>query len=514
MGGGFWRGSLSIRDKRSEPQWRHSPLDASNERSSPERTYFLDDDHPRDECGIFGIYDRDSDVARATFFGLHALQHRGQESAGIAASDGQNIRVHADLGLVTQVFREEDLQGLTGHMAIGHNRYSTKGAPRRYNAQPYIINGPDIEFAFGHNGNVINAGELRREMAEWGVKFRTSSDSEVIANLYANAPGRTWEERSAYCMRRLKGAYSLVMMTAGEVIGVRDPLGIRPLCIGNINNGYVLASESCALDNLGATFERELEPGETVVIDETGVRSSIWSGTKENGHSMCVFEHIYISRPDSILAGRLAHVARQDMGRELAKLHPVDADLVIGVPDSGISHATGYSEESGIPYGEGLVKNRYVNRTFIEPDQSLRDLGVRLKFNPLRDVIDGKRVIVVDDSIVRGTTTPRIVSMLRKAGATEVHVRISAPPIIATCHFGVDMSTLDQLIAANKSVDEICEFIDADSLGFLDVEHLMMAVGVNDNSYCRGCFTGRYPIPVQLEMSKMELDEPASVEAD
>jgi len=473
------------------------------------------DDKPQDECGIFGIYDRDSDVARATFFGLHALQHRGQESAGIAASNGRRIKVHADTGLVTQVFREEDLKNLTGHIAIGHNRYSTKGATRSYNAQPYLINGPGIEFAFGHNGNVINAGALRRELSEWGVTFRTSSDSEVIAHLFANAPGQTWGERSAYCMRRLKGAYSLVIMTANELIGIRDPLGIRPLCIGRTNDGYVLASESCALDNLGATFERELEPGETVVITEDGVQSDIWSGASKNKtHSMCVFEHIYIARPDSILAGKLAHRARQAMGRELAKMHPATGDLVIGVPDSGISHAVGYSEESGIPYGEGLVKNRYVQRTFIQPDQAMRDLGVQLKFNPMRDVIEGKRIVVVDDSIVRGTTTPRIVEMLRRAGATEVHVRISAPPITSTCHFGVDMSSLDQLVAANNSVDEIRELIDADSLGFLDVDHLMRAVGVKDESYCRGCFTGEYPIPVQLEMSKMELEEPIGVEGD
>lgn len=475
------------------------------------KSRWLADDSPRDACGIFGIYHRDVDVARATFFGLYALQHRGQESAGIATADGRRISVTADMGLVTQVFREEDLERLGGHIAIGHTRYSTMGAPKRLNAQPLLVKGPHIELAMGHNGNVINAKELREELSRWGAQFHTTSDSEVIAQLYANAPGTTWEERSAYCMRRLRGAYSLVIMTATELIGVRDPLGVRPLCLGKLDDGWVIASETCALDHIGATLEREIEPGETVVADGNGIRSAVWSGTGET-HSMCVFEHIYFARPDSTLAGRLAYKSRQAMGRELARVHPVDADIVIGIPDSATAHAIGYSMESGIPYSEGLVKNRYVGRTFIQPDQSIRDLGVQLKFNPLREMIAGKRVVVVDDSIVRGTTTPRIVELLRRAGVAEIHVRISAPPIIAPCHFGIDMGTLDQLIGANHSVEEIRQIIGADSLGFLDVDQLMKAVGVKDNSYCRGCFTARYPIPVQLEMDKMQLEEPVAVD--
>lgn len=478
------------------------------------------EDSPREACGVFGIYDPESDAARAAFFGIYAQQHRGQESAGIATADGTRIRLHAEMGLVTQVFREEDLFELPGFIAIGHNRYSTMGAPRRANAQPLIVRGPGVELAMGHNGNVINARELREEMIQWGVEFATTSDSEVIAHLYANAPGATWAERSAYCMRRLRGAYSLTMLTPTELIGIRDPLGNRPLALGRLSStrgsgkgtGWVLASETCALDHIGAEFERELLPGETVVIDENGVHSSVWSGAGPT-HSMCVFEHIYFSRPDSLLAGKLAHTARQAMGRALAKMHPVDADIVIGVPDSATAHAVGYSQESGIPYGEGFVKNRYVGRTFIQPDQTLRDLGVQLKFNPLREVIEGQRVIVVDDSIVRGTTTPRIIEMLRRAGAKEIHVRISAPPIIAPCHFGIDMGTIEQLIAAKMSVEEIRDYIGADSLGFLDVPHLMSAIGVSDDAYCRGCFTGRYPIPVQLEMDKMQLEEPVPVEA-
>jgi amidophosphoribosyltransferase len=349
---------------------------------------------------------------------------------------------------------------------------------------------------------------------EWGVDFKTSSDSEVVAELYARAPADTWEARSAYCMRRLRGAFALVAATKDEIVGVRDPLGIRPLCLGKLPDGWVMASESCALYNIGAEFVREIEPGETVVIDKDGPRSYLWSGRETGPHSMCVFEQIYIARPDSILAGQLAHSARVRMGKELARMHPADADICIGVPDSGTAHAAGYAEESGIPYSEGLIKNRYVNRTFIQPDQALRDVGVQLKFSPLIDMIAGKRVVAVDDSIVRGTTTPRIVELLRKAGATEVHVRISSPPIVSPCHFGIDMSTLDQLIAANNTVEEIRQKIDADSLGFLDVDRLMKAVGIVDDSYCKGCFTGRYPIPVQLEMSKLELEEPAGVKAD
>jgi amidophosphoribosyltransferase len=473
----------------------------------PQQAVFTDTERPREACGIFGIYAPGEDVSRITFFGLFALQHRGQESAGIASTaPGRPISLHTAMGLVNQAFRETDLEDLKGDIAIGHTRYSTMGAPKRANAQPIAASGPNVDLALGHNGNVINASDLRNELSGWGLTFGGSSDSEVIAQLYANAPAKNWADRSAYCMRRLRGAYSLVLLTNTELVGVRDPLGIRPLCLGKLPSGYVLASESCALDHIGAEFVREIEPGETVVIDAGGLHSYMWPGARSQ-HAMCIFEHIYFSRPDSILDGQRAYAARLAMGAELAKLNGVEADLVIGVPDSATAAAVGYSRQSGIPYGEGLVKNRYVGRTFIQPDQRLRDLGVQLKFNPVPEAIAGKRLVVVDDSIVRGTTTPRVIKLLRHAGAREIHMRICAPPIISTCHFGVDMGRKSELIAAQKSVEEIRTFIDADTLGFLDMPGLLRAVGVGDNRFCRGCFTGVYPIPVQLEMDKMQLEK-------
>jgi amidophosphoribosyltransferase len=474
------------------------------------RDGFPADDAPHEECGIIGIYVPGERVANSTFFGLFALQHRGQESAGIASADGFGIHRRADMGLVTQVFRDSDLAALPGHIAIGHTRYSTTGSSKKVNAQPLVVRGPRGELALGHNGNVINARELREELsATWGSTFAGSTDSEVIAELYANAPGNTWEERSHYCMRKLRGAYSLVMLTKDELIGVRDPLGVRPLCIGKMNGGWVIASESCALDHIGAQFIREVQPGETVVIDSSGMRSYVWPGARQ-AHAMCIFEHIYFARPDSFLGGKLAYKTRAEMGAALARMHPVQADIVIGVPDSALAAAVGYSQASGIQYADGLVKNRYVGRTFIQPDQRMRELGVKLKFNALPEMLSGKRVIVVDDSIVRGTTTPRVLKLIRDAGATEVHMRVCAPPIIAPCHFGVDMGTLSQLIAARMGVEEIRRYIGADSLGFLDVPGLIKAVGESDGAYCRGCFTGAYPIPVQLEMDKLELERHAA----
>lgn len=474
------------------------------------RSDWLDDDRPREACGVIGVYAPGEDVANVTYFGLFALQHRGQESAGIATADGRDMVLHTAMGLVAQAFREEDLERLKGHIAIGHTRYSTTGAPKRSNAQPIIAHGENgLTIAMGHNGNVINAAPLRTELEEWGSTFTGTSDTEVIAEMYAKAPGTTWEERSAYAMRRLKGAYSLVIMTKDQLVGVRDPLGIRPLCIGKFGDGYILASESCAIDHVGGEFIREIEPGETVVIDENGLESFMWSGTKA-GHAMCIFEHIYFARPDSILNGNLNQTTRAEMGAQLAREQPADADLVIGVPDSAIPHAVGYANEIGIPYGEGLVRNRYVGRTFIQPSQRMRDIGVGIKFNALPDVIRGKRLVVVEDSIVRGTTKSRVVKLLRKAGAAEIHVRIASPPIISTCHFGVDMATIDELIAARKTVDEIRDVIGADSLGYLSLDGLRNAVQAKAGTFCNGCFTGKYPIPVQLEMNKMEFEEVAA----
>ena len=471
-----------------------------------------DSDKPREACGVIGVYLPDEDAARNAFFGLFALQHRGQESAGISSSDGFRLHTRTSMGLVNQVFREEDLSELPGSMAIGHTRYSTMGSSEQCNAQPLLADGPAGKLALGHNGNLINAPQLRRELSEyWDVEFQGSTDSEVIAHMFAKAPGATWEERSAYCMRRMEGAYSLVMLTQDELVGVRDPLGVRPLCIGRLNGGWVLASESCALDNIGAELERELLAGETVIINAGGVRSYRRPGSSDS-HSMCIFEHIYFSRPDSILDGKLTYMTRTRMGAELYNLHPVEADLVIGVPDSSTPHAIGFAEAAGIPYGEGIIRNRYVGRTFIEPDQRMRNVGVQTKFNAMKAIIDGKRVVVVDDSIVRSTTTTRVIAMLRAAGASEIHVRVAAPPIVSTCPFGVDMATLGELIAANMTVDEICLYIGADTLGYLDVPGLMRAVDTSSENYCKGCFTGEYPIPVQLEMDKMQLSPAEPVE--
>jgi amidophosphoribosyltransferase len=463
-------------------------------------------DHPREECGVVGVYLPGEGASRLAFFGLFALQHRGQESAGIAASDGKNINVHAEMGLVTQAFREQDFYALSGELAIGHTRYSTTGSSRLCNAQPILVQGHHGRLALAHNGNIINTLQIKRQLQDqWNCTFSTTTDSEIIAYLLANAPGQTWEERVFYCMRTLDGAFSIVALTLDTIIAARDPLGIRPLCLGKLNGGWVVASESCALDHLGATFLREVEAGEVVVIDKKGLRSGLWSGNKGR-RALCVFELIYFARPDSVLDGKLIYSVRQEMGAQLAREHPVDADLVIGVPDSSTAAAVGYARESGIPYSDGLVKNRYVGRTFIEPEQRLRDLGVRQKFNPLTEVIQGQRLVVVDDSIVRGTTTPHVISLLRKAGAAEVHLRVCAPPIKHPCHMGVDMATRQELIAANNSVEDICQIAGADSLGYLSVKGLMQVVGGAHGGFCDACFTGNYPVPVQLELTKLALE--------
>ena len=460
-------------------------------------------EHPREACGIFGVYAPGEDVGRLTYFGLLALQHRGQESAGIAISDGQGIRLLTGMGLVAHAFRQEDLAGFQGLRAIGHTRYSTTGSSRSANAQPLLVEGPQGPLALAHNGNIINAAELRQELEEQGSSFRTSTDSEAIAHLIQAAPDGTWPEKVRSAMRRLRGAYSLVLMTKDGIMGVRDPLGVRPLCLGKLNGGWVLASESCALDHIGAQFLREVEPGEIVLVQDGEVTSF---REPSQCHALCIFEFIYFARPDSLIQGRLLHLARQGMGVHLAQEHPVAADLVMGVPDSATAAGIGYARESGIPFTEGLLKNRYIGRTFIEPDQRLRELGVQLKFNPLPEVLRGKRLVVVDDSIVRGTTTPRVVAMLRRAGVKEIHLRICAPPIRHPCFFGVDMAHRYELIASQKSVPEICRSIGADSLGYLSLEGLIEAVGLPREIFCLACFTGEYPIPVQMEMDKLALE--------
>ncbi|MDO8715272.1 MAG: amidophosphoribosyltransferase [Dehalococcoidales bacterium] len=466
-----------------------------------------------ESCGVVGIYAPDEDVARLTFFALFALQHRGQESSGIATTDGKKLRVHARMGLVSQVFNEESLSQLTGHIAIGHNRYSTKGSSRICNAQPIVLSNGSETIAIAHNGNILNAETLQQELTGQGFTFNTSTDTEVIGNVILSAPGNGWIEKIKYAMRRIKGAYSLTLLTNDRLFGVRDFMGVRPLCLGAINgHGWVLASETCALDHIGANFVREIEPGEIVEISENGVESYPQETDKK---ALCIFEYIYFARPDSVINGRLLYSTRLAMGQRLAEEHPVKADMVIGVPDSATAAAVGYSMESGIPLAEGLIKNRYVGRTFIEPDQRIRDLGVQLKFNPLPQIIGGKDVVLIDDSIVRGTTTPKVIKLLKKAGAKKVHMRICAPPISSPCFFGVDMATRWELIAAQKTIPEIRDYIGADSLGYLSVDGLVKAVDLPKDIFCLACFTGDYPVPVQMEMDKLGLEAaPAELALD
>ncbi|TAK30084.1 MAG: amidophosphoribosyltransferase [Chloroflexota bacterium] len=454
-------------------------------------------------CGIFGIYAPGVDVARTTFFGLFALQHRGQESAGIAVA-GDGVRVHKGMGLVSQVFTEDSLAGLRGISAIGHNRYSTTGSSRYANAQPILTESHLGRFALAHNGNIFNAGYLRNRLSGNGCEFSSTSDSEVIALLIAASYGHDWVSKIQHTMPQLAGAYSLVLLTDRELIGVRDPLGVRPLCIGRHEAGWVLASESCALDTIGAHLVREVEPGEIVIIDENGLHSVL--GQQSERKALCIFEYIYFARPDSQINGRLLYETREAMGAALAREYPVPADIVMDIPDSATAAGIGYARQSGVPFSTGLIKNRYIGRTFIQPDQRIRKMGVELKFNPLPGVLSGKRVVVVDDSIVRGTTTLPVINLLRKAGVKEVHLRICAPPITHPCYFGVDMATRAELIAARHSVEEIARHVGADSLGYLSLEGLIQSVSLPQEVFCLACFTGQYPIPVQLEMDKLAFE--------
>jgi amidophosphoribosyltransferase len=464
-------------------------------------------DGGKEHCGVFGVYAPGEDVARLTFYGLYALQHRGQESAGIATADGEGLHVRTGMGLVAQVFDEMDLGLLPGHVAIGHTRYSTTGSSRIGNAQPIQVIGPGgAKIALGHNGNLVNAEMLRAELEADGVEFSTSTDSEVVARMLARSTAPDWERRMQEVMRRIEGAYCLVVLTKDTLIAARDPMGNRPLCIGRIGDGWIVASETCALDNLNARFVREVAPGEVVVIDQYGMNS--FQAVPSKRDALCIFEYTYFARPDSRIRGERIYPIRMAMGAELAREHPVDADVVIGVPDSATAAAIGYARASGIPYAEGLMKNRYVGRTFIQPDQRIREAGVHLKFNAMSEVLEGQRVVVVDDSIVRGTTTPRVMQMLRNAGAREVHMRVCTPPIMHPCYFGVDMASRSELIAANKSVPEIEKYIEVDSLRYLSLEGLVRATGMEAGSFCLACFNGQYPIPVQLGLDKHSLERP------
>jgi amidophosphoribosyltransferase len=455
-------------------------------------------------CGIFGIFGPGEDVARITFFGLYALQHRGQESAGIVTADGERLIAHTRMGLVNQVFTEEDLLGLRGHIAVGHTRYSTTGSSKIHNAQPIIARTPQFELALAHNGNLVNAGPLREELTEAGIQFRTTSDTEIIARMFCEGTGQDLVDRIRRSMAKMIGAYSLVVTTRDQLLAIRDPLGVRPLCLGKLNTSWVVASESCALATVGAQYIREVAPGEIVVIDEAGVQS--YPAPEPRLQATCMFEYIYFARPDSVLNNRLVYQARQEMGRELAREHPADADIVIAVPDSAVPGAIGYAQQSGIPFAEGLVKNRYIGRTFIQPDQRIREVGIQLKLNPLPEVLAGKRVVVVDDSVVRGTTVRPIVNLLRQAGAVEVHLRIHAPPMRHPCYLGVDTARRNELIAARMDVPEIRDHVGADSLGYLSLEGLMHAISVSGAALCQGCFTGKYPVPVQLDLDKLAFE--------
>ena len=454
-------------------------------------------------CGVFGIRAPERDVARVTFFGLFALQHRGQESAGIAVSDRGRLTVLRDMGLVTQVFDEQKLRGLRGEAAIGHTRYSTTGSTHWANAQPLIQRGRGRTVALGHNGNLVNAAELRAELAADGITLKTTSDTEVIAALIANDTGPL-EDAVADAMGRLEGAFSVVALAHDKLIGFRDRFGFRPLCLGRSDDGdWILASETCALDLVGARLERELEPGELVLIDDKGVHAR--QAVEPERRTLCIFEFFYLARPDSRLEGIEVHGARVRMGERLAEEAPVEADLVMPIPDSGTPAAIGFSRASGIPFSEGLIKNRYVGRTFIQPDQGLREQGVKLKFNPLAEV-KGKRVVAVDDTIVRGNTTRQIVQMLFDAGATEVHVRISAPPIISQCYYGIDFADPDELIAANRSLEEVREYIGATSLAHLSLEGLQASTRRPASQFCRACLTRDYPTAIPREARKLQFE--------
>ncbi len=467
----------------------------------------MDDDKPKDQCGVFGVYNADChDVARLAYYALYALQHRGQESAGIAVNDNGTIVYHKDMGLVPEVFNDVVLNHLKGNAAIGHVRYSTMGGNSRENSQPIVVKYRNGQMAIAHNGNIFNASELRRRMEESGAIFQAANDSEVIANLISRnlITSGSIEDAIPLMMKELRGSYSLVILTPDKLIGIRDSFGIRPLCIGRLENSYVLASESCALDAINAEFIRDVSPGEIVTIDDNGLHS-VQTG-KAPGTSLCIFEFVYLARPDSYIDGASVYQARIEAGKMLAIEHPVDADLVIGAPDGGLNAALGYSMQSGIPYGQGLIKNRYVGRTFIQPDQGRRDLGVKIKFNAMRAVVEGKRLVMVDDSIVRGTTTRRIVQMLKSAGAKEVHLRISSPPYLHPCHFGIDTPTRNQLLASGQSIEDIKRTVGADSIGYLSLKGLLKSPRGITSGLCTACFTGCYPMEVPDEGDKFILN--------
>jgi len=456
-------------------------------------------DKLHEECGVFGIYGH-PEASNMAYLGLYALQHRGQESAGIAASDGQHLIASRGMGYVADVFTESELGRLVGTLAVGHVRYSTAGASKLVNAQPILIDCVHGQIALCHNGNLVNATELREELVADGAIFQTSSDSEVILHLYARSKAVRPEQAVIESLARIRGAFSLVLATADRLIAVRDPHGFRPLALGRLGEAYVVASETCAMDLIGATWVRDVEPGEVVVIDAEGLRSEKPFGPAARSH--CIFEHVYFARPDSYVFGESVNTVRTAFGRQLAREAGVPADVVVPVPDSGVCAATGFAEEAGIPLRMGLIRNHYVGRTFIEPQQSIRHFGVKVKLNPVRSILEGQRVVLIDDSIVRGTTSRKIVRMIKAAGATEVHVRISCPPTISPCYYGVDTPRRSELIAATHTIDEIRKYLGADSLQYLSLDGMLSAVNAHRAHYCTSCYTGHYPVPFPAEHAR------------
>ncbi len=458
------------------------------------------DDHFHDECGVFGVFGHE-EASKLTYLGLYALQHRGQESAGIVSSDGTELHLHRAMGEVEEIFTPAVLAELPGNLAIGHTRYSTAGDKALLNAQPIMIDCNKGKVALGHNGNLTNAAEWRRKLEHKGSIFQTNSDTEVIVHLLARSQARNLSGALGDALNQVEGAYSLLVLTTDELIAVRDPRGFRPLNLGRLGDSWLVASETCAFDLLNAQYVREIEPGEMVRISRSGVESIHFA--PEKPLQQCIFEHVYFARPDSIIFGRSVNESREALGRTLAKEHPANADIVVPVPDSGVPAAVGYALESRIPFRMGLIRNHYIGRTFIEPSQAIRNFGVKLKLNPIRSLIEGQRVVLVDDSIVRGTTSRKIVRMVREAGAREVHMRISCPPTISPCYYGVDTPTREELIASSSTPEEICKFIGADSLGYLSLAGLKQAVNDTKGNYCTSCYTGVYPTDlVQLEVRK------------
>jgi len=460
------------------------------------RTVWFDDDRYHDQCGVFGVFGH-PEAGHLTYLGLHALQHRGQESAGIVSSDGSRLFAERGMGHVGKVFTKSNLERLAGNMAIGHVRYSTAGESKLVNAQPLRIEGGRGEMAIGHNGNLVNAARMRSDLEKSGSIFQTTSDTEIILHLIARSSRENLEEAIVDALQQVEGAYSLVFLFPGKMVAVRDPRGFRPLSLGRLGSATLVTSESCALDLIDAEFVRDLQPGEMLVVTEDGTSS--YHPFPEVKPAPCIFEYVYFARPDSLLYGRSVNVVRKRLGHELALEQPAGADLVVPVPDSGVSAALGYAEESGLPFEFGLVRNHYVGRTFIEPRQSIRHFGVKLKLNTVRNIIAGRRVVLVDDSIVRGTTSRKIVAMVRAAGAKEIHVRISCPPTTGPCHYGIDTPRRSELIASSHSVDEICKFIQADSLGYLSRDGMYRAVGDLQADFCDACYTGNYPVPIPRE---------------